>query len=85
MKGGTMTIEIIRSTLAWCTVINWVLLLWWLLFFTIAHDWTYRFHSKWFNLSVEKFDAIHYGGMAFFKLFILLFNLVPYLALRIVG
>ena len=79
-----MTIEIIRSTLAWCTVINWVLLLWWLLFFTLAHDWTYRLHGKWFNLSVEKFDAIHYAGMAFFKLFILLFNLVPYLALRIV-
>jgi hypothetical protein len=80
-----MTIEIIRSTLAWCTVINWVLLLWWLLFFTVAHDWTYRFHSKWFNLSVERFDAIHYAGMAFFKLFIILFNLAPYLALRIVG
>lgn len=80
-----MTIEIIRSTLAWCTVINWVLLLWWLLFFTLAHDWTYRFHSKWFNLSVEKFDAIHYAGMAFFKMCILMFNLVPYLALRIVG
>lgn len=85
MTGGTMTIEIIRSTLAWCTVINWVLLLWWLLFFTMAHDWTYRFHSKWFNLSVEKFDAIHYAGMAFFKMCILMFNLVPYLALRIVG
>lgn len=85
MTGGTMTIEIIRSTLAWCTVINWVLLLWWLLFFTLAHDWMYRFHSKWFNLSVEKFDALHYAGMACFKLFIFMFNLVPYLALRIVG
>ena len=80
-----MTIEIIRSTLAWCTVINWVLLLWWLLFFTMAHDWMYRLHSKWFNLSVEKFDTIHYAGMAVFKMGIMLFNLVPYLALRIVG
>jgi hypothetical protein len=85
MTGGPMTVEIIRSTLAWCTVINWGLLLWWLLFFTLAHDWMYRFHRKWFNLTVETFDAIHYAGMAFFKLFILLFNLVPYLALRIVG
>jgi len=45
----------------------------------------YRFHSKWFNLSVDKFDAIHYAGMALFKTAILLFNLAPYLALRIVG
>ena len=80
-----MTLEIIRDTLAWCTVINWIFLLWWLLFFIFAHDWMHRFHGKWFNLSVDKFDAIHYSGMALFKLGIILFNLVPYLALRIVG
>jgi hypothetical protein len=80
-----MTLEIIRSALAWCTVINWVLLLWWFLFFTLAHDWTYRFHTKWFKLSIDDFDRIHYKSMALFKMGILLFNLVPYLALRIVG
>jgi hypothetical protein len=37
------------------------------------------------NLSVETFDAIHYSGMVLFKIGILLFNLVPYFALRIVG
>ncbi len=80
-----MTLEIIRSMLAWCTVINWALLLLWLVFFIGAHDWMYRIHSKWFKIPVEKFDAIHYGGMAFFKTAVILFNLVPYLALRIVG
>ena len=80
-----MTLEVIRDALAWCTVINWIALLWWLLFFILAHDWMYRFHTKWFKISVEKFDAIHYSGMAFFKVAIFLFNLVPYLALRIVG
>lgn len=83
--GGIMTIEVIRGALAWCTVINWGLLLWWFLFFTLAHDWIYRFHSKWFDVSVDKFDAIHYAGMGIFKIGIILFNLVPYLALRIVG
>ncbi len=80
-----MTLEIIRDALAWCTVINWGLLLWWVLFITLAHDWTYRIHSKWFKISVETFDAVHYAGMALFKTLIFLFNLVPYLALRIVG
>ncbi len=80
-----MTLEIIRSALAWCAVINLGLLLWWFLFFTLAHDWTYRVHRKWFDLSVDHFDKIHYAAMALFKLGILLFNLVPYLALRIVG
>jgi hypothetical protein len=51
----------------------------------MAHDWTYRMHSKWHKISVEKFDAANYAGMAFFKVFVFAFNLVPYLALRIVG
>jgi hypothetical protein len=80
-----MTLKVIRDALAWCTVINWVILLWWFLFFSMAHDWMYLFHSKWFKIPVEKFDAVHYAGMALFKTAIFLFNLVPYLALRIVG
>jgi hypothetical protein len=80
-----MTVEIIRDVLAWCAVINYGLLLWWFLVFALAHDWMYRFHSKWFNFSVDTFDAIHYAGIALFKIAIFLFNLVPYLALRIVG
>ena len=80
-----MTLEVIRDALAWCAVINMGLLLWWFLFLILAHDWTYRFNSKWFKLSVDQFDAIHYGGMALFKMGIFLFNLTPYFALRIIG
>ena len=80
-----MTLEVIRDALAWCTIINWAILLWWFLFFSMAHDWIYRFHIKWFKIPVERFDAIHYAGMALFKTAIFVFNLAPYLALRIVG
>jgi len=80
-----MTLEVIRSTLAWCTLINWVILLLWFLFFAFARDFVYRIHNKWFNIPVEKFDTIHYAGIVFFKIFVFMFNLVPYLALRIVG
>ena len=69
-----MTVEIIRDVLAWCSVINIGLLLWWVLFFTMAHDFVYRFHGKWFNLSKERFDAIHYTGMTFYKICIFMFN-----------
>jgi len=80
-----MTIYMVRDALLWCFIINMGLLLWWFVFFTLAHDWIYRFHGKWFKLSVDKFDAIHYAGMAFFKICILFFNIVPYFALLIVG
>jgi hypothetical protein len=80
-----MTLETVRAVLAWCTVINLILFIWWFLFFALAHDWMYRLHGRWFKMSVEKFDTLHYAGMALFKMAILLFNLVPYLAMRIVG
>ncbi len=80
-----MTIELVRHALGWCAVINLGLLLWWFLLFAVAHDWTYRMHRKWFTLSVERFDAIHYAGIAFFKISVIVLNIAPYLALRIVS
>ena len=78
-----MTVEQIREVLGWCAVINIGLLLWWFLMFALARDFVYRLHGKWFRLTPERFDAIHYAGMAFFKIGIFLLNIVPYLALRI--
>ena len=45
----------------------------------------YGLHSRWFHLSVNQFDALHYAGMALFKIGILLCTLVPSIALRLVG
>jgi len=78
-----MHIEQIQQFLLWCTLINFGVLLWWAAFFIFAHDLVYRMHSRFFVLSRERFDAIHYAGMAFYKLSILLFNLVPWIALHI--
>jgi hypothetical protein len=80
-----MTLELIRAALGWCTIINWVFLLWWWLLLVFAHDLTYRMHSRWFKMTPEEFDAVHYKGMAYYKSAVILLNLAPYLALRIVG
>ena len=79
-----MTILELRAVLGWGILINIGLLLWWLLFITLAHDWTYRMHTRWFNLTSERFDAIHYQGMALFKIGTFLLYIVPWLALHIV-
>jgi hypothetical protein len=80
-----MIIEMLRTLLGWCTIINIGLLLWWLFAITVLHDWVYSLHTKWLKLPVDKFDEIHYTGMVFFKVFLFFFNIVPYFALRIVG
>lgn len=41
----------------------------------------YRLHTRWFSLSVETFDALHYAGMSVYKIGILLLNVVPIVAL----
>jgi hypothetical protein len=78
-----LDVEVVRSFLAWCTVLNWIALLFWWAMLFLAGDWVYGMHSKWFKISRETFDAIHYGGLALFKATILLFNFVPYLVLRL--
>jgi hypothetical protein len=76
-----MTTNEIRDILLWCVAINYGILIIWFGFFMSAHDWLYRLHARWFKLSNETFDTIHYAGMAAYKIGIMLFNLVPLLAL----
>lgn len=79
-----MAIELLQKMLAWSLVINYSLLLLWFVFFIFMHDFVYKIHSKWFKISKETFDAMHYGGIGLFKLLVFVFNLVPYLALWII-
>lgn len=80
---NTESLALLQTVLGWSAVINLAVLLWWFALFALARDWLHRLHGRWFELSRERFDALHYGGMALYKLAIVLFNLVPYLALRI--
>ena len=71
--------------LLWCTILNYLVLLLWFSAFSLAHEWMFKLHGRWFRLTAAQFDALHYGGMAAYKVGILLLNLVPYIALHIVA
>jgi hypothetical protein len=79
-----MSVEVVRRTLLWCTVLNYVLLLVWAVVLALPHRWMYRLYGRWFRLSDEQFDALSFALIGLYKLGILLFNLVPYVALCIV-
>jgi hypothetical protein len=79
-----MTIELTRNFFLWCTVINYAVLLLWFLAFVYAHDGMLRLHGRWFHLSRDRFDTLHYAGMGLYKTGILLLNLVPYIVLSII-
>ena len=76
-----MPIDEIKAILLWCIAINYAILFIWFGAFVLAHDWMYRLHSRWFKLSVDTFDTIHYASMVAYKLGIILLNLVPLIAL----
>lgn len=78
-----MTMNEIKDILLFCTIVNYVILLIWAGVFILAHDWMYKLHNRWFKIPVETFDAIHYAGMAGYKIAVILFNLGPLIALWI--
>jgi len=80
-----MAIETLRALLLCSLGIAYALLIVWFGVFLLFHDALHRLHARWFRLSVEAFDAIHYGGMAAFKVGALLLFAIPWLALGYVG
>jgi hypothetical protein len=79
-----MEYRLIIVFLMCCLAINTGLLVIWFGMFAIASDWIFKLHGRFFkNLSRESFEAIHYGGMAALKVTVVLFNLVPLLALMV--
>ncbi len=80
-----MTLQLLSDFFLWCTIINGGLLIFWVVLIWVAPDLIYRTQSYWFPLSREQFDQVIYAFLGLFKIFLLFFNLTPYLALRILA
>lgn len=80
-----MNIDYFCEFLLWSLAINYAIFFIWFGFIVFAHGWIRQLHGKWFDLSDSAFDAIHYGGMAVYKIGILLFNVAPLAALWLTG
>ena len=80
-----MDIDSIRAFFMWCTILNVALLVFSSLICVCAGDWVYRIHSKWFSISRETFNVAIYSFIALYKLLVFVFNIIPYIALLIVG
>ncbi len=67
----------------WCAVINYTLLIIWFILHLTLHGLFTGLGQRFFNMSPDRYDSMTCKGMLFFKLAIWLFNLAPYIALRI--
>lgn len=67
-----------------CFIFGFLLLLVWCALFLLADDFLVSVHGRLFGLTRHEMAIIHYCGMAFLKLSVLLFFLFPYIAIRLV-
>lgn len=80
-----MDIQVLTDFFMWCSIINGGLLTLWTLFCGLAPDLVYRTQRLWFPIPRETFDLVIYAFLGLFKIVFLVFNLVPFLALLIIG
>jgi hypothetical protein len=69
----------------WCTAINIGIFLFSTLMTTLTKSFAANLHSKLFQLDPASLPKMYFEYLGNFKILILVFNLVPYLALRIMG
>ena len=80
-----MDIQSLTIFFMWCTIIDGALLLIWITVCMLTPDLVYRTQSKWFPIPRETFNVVIYSFIGLFKIFFLVFNFVPYVALLIIG
>ena len=80
-----MDIQMLTQFFMWCTVLNVVLCTLSGVLCMCASDWMYGIHIKLFSVSRETFNTAVYGFLGFYKVHIMVFNVIPYIVLLIVG
>jgi hypothetical protein len=79
------TIEVIREFLGWCSVINiGLLVLSSILIIAIRHPVS-RIHAEMFDLDERGVRHAYFQYLGKYKVAIIVFNIVPYFALKVMG
>jgi hypothetical protein len=74
----------LREFFMWCTIINGGILILTCIMSMFAQNFIYSMHKKWFPITKEEFSIAIYSFLGLFKIFFIVFNLVPYIALLII-
>lgn len=80
-----MDIQLLTKFFMWCTIINGALFSLWTIMCIFAPDLVYRTQNKWFPIPRETYNVVIYSFLGLFKIIYLIFNVVPFVALLIIG
>lgn len=78
-----MNVQSFREILLWCFVINYGLLIFWFVT-TIYWGGLYDLCAKWCKVPRERINELNFLGIILYKAAVILFVLVPLIALWIV-
>ena len=80
-----MTLEVLTKILGWATVINIAILMFSTLALVAMRSMITGIHSKLFGLDEKDLGRAYFQYLAQYKIAIIVLNIAPYLALRIVA
>jgi len=79
-----LTHQMLTEFLGWSTLINFTFLLITTLAIMFFREPVIKIHAELFNLNQEDLGRAYFNYIALYKILIIVFNLVPYVALKII-
>ena len=77
------SIDTLTSFLGWCSVINIGVLVFTTIVLTIMREPISSIHSKLFGLNQAELPSAYFQYLGNYKIAVFIFNVVPYIALKI--
>ncbi len=79
------SIDTLTSFLGWCSVINIGVLVFTTIVLTIMRGPIASIHSRLFGLNQAELPSAYFQYLGNYKIAVFIFNVVPYIALKIMG
>jgi hypothetical protein len=80
-----ITIETLTTFFGWSLAFNFGLLVLTAIFVVLMRDWASKLHGRMFKLDEQDISRSYFQFLAQYKLAILVFNVAPYAALKMMG
>lgn len=78
-------LESLTTFLGWCSIINIAMLMTASAALVFMRKWVTGIHSRMFDLEAEDLSRAYFQYLAQYKIAVLIFSVVPYAALKIMG
>ncbi len=78
-----MNLEQLTGFFQWMTIINVGLLIFSAVILMLLRQTVTRMHGRLFGLTESQVAVVSYGYLGLYKIFVIVFNIVPYVALRL--